>query len=111
MLKVRHYHLRKEERTVRNNALEIEGFKVDKNVLMCEEDVDAEEIYQDLTVCQCGMSWWCRPWVSKNISCSCRDIFRKKLHFGFIAENFLSAALAKDNSKTNCTLVFKHRNK
>ena len=37
--------------------------------------------------------------------------FQEKNALGFLAENFLSAALAKDNSKTNYTLVFKHRNK
>ena len=45
----------------------------------------------------------------KNVCCSSQDIFRIKLHFGLLVENFLSAELAKDNSITNCTLVFKHR--
>ena len=49
---------------------------------------------------------------SEKIFFAIPEIFsEKKMHFGFLADNFLSAALAKDSSKTNCTLVFKHRNK
>ena len=48
---------------------------------------------------------------SQKIFFAVPEIFSEKKCTLFLAENLLSAVLAKDNSKTNCILVFKHRNK